>query len=763
MTGIPPSRQSRLSPITVATNSLDIMTTRRQFTGLLCGSGLLSLAGCVNGGSSANETPSGAPQITSAPQSTSVTPGQSITLRVEASGSNLAYQWRRNGVALDGATGSSLQVVATGADSGAQYTVVVSNSAGQMESAAAILTVNLVAGISLLAGGLGGTSLLEGNGVQARILQPENVAVSKDGVVYFTCGILCGKVSAVGDVSFLGNLPDITINGMACDSKGDLYLCGTGVGVIYKLANGAFLPFAGRFAPYPGGGFLDGAGQAALLKLPRSPAFDAQDNLYFIDGGNNAIRKVSSAGDVATLAGAPANLTLFDGKGSTAGFAAPTKLLVLNDGSLLVLDGTSWRKIMPDGTVSTLAGTAPAFSVLAGVEANALYTLYGNSVVKLALDGGTVSVAGSQAEAGYADGFKGSARFNGPGSLAMAPDGKLFVADKNNAMIRRVDPASGQVSSWAGAAPQPGHVDGEGAQARFADMGPSCVGGDGNVYVIDTVAKTLRKVTSTGTASTLFTDFPSDGGVAVDASGSFYGVRNRTIVKVAPSGEQQVLAGQPGVLGYADGAGAVASFAQPMGLVIDAQGNLLVGDSPDIAIRSVNINSNDVTYSYGTTIRKITPTGVVSTIAGIPGQVITRFGVFGTSIDLPNPDTAFELPRSLACSSDGRIWVLDKSGVRRIDTPGATPVWLLRSVLLTSMAYAVGSPGDVYVSRESTISKLSADGTLKVVVGVDESNRSGVQLGALPGRLGLVASIASGATDLLYACSENSVLRIQMS
>lgn len=722
-----------------------VATTRRQFTGLLCGSGLLTLAGC-GGGSDASATPAVAPQITLAPQSASVALGQSITLRVEASGSDLAYQWRRNGVALNGATGRSLLVTVSAADDGAQYTVLVSNSASQVESPVAILTLKPVGDISLLAGGLGGRSLLEGNGTQARLSLPVRVTVNKDGVMYLACWTVCGRVSAQGDTSFLGNfLGGYIPNDLACDSKGDVYASGLGH-PIYKLVNGVFSPFVGQNTPHDGG-FLDGVGQSAHLKSPAALAFDAQDNLYIIDAGNYAIRRITPAGVVSTLAGAPANVTMMDGKGSAAGFAGPSKLLVLNDGSLLVLDGTRWRKILSDGTVSTLAGTVPAITAVTGVDGSALYALLGSSVVKLGLDGSTVNVASSQSEYGYSD-------------LAMAPDGKLAVADGSNHMIHRIDPTTGQVSAWVGAAPKPGHVDGEGALARFADMGPSCLDPNGNVYVIDTMAKTLRKTTPTGSASTLFTDFPSDGGVAVDVNGYFYGVRNRAIIKVSPSGGQQVWAGQTGVLGYADGAGATASFARPMGLVFDAQGNLLVGDSPDKTIEG--FLSVYYTHTYGSTIRKITPAGVVSTIAGITGRVFSDRDLFpGSTTPRPDLDVTFIEPKALATDTTGRIWVLDQGGIRRIDAQGSTPVWLSREGG-SSMAYAVGSAGDVYVSRQNVISRLSADGTQTVVAGVNALYHDGVQLGALPGNLGQVTSIACGAANVLYACSENSVLRIQL-
>jgi len=715
--------------------------TRRQFTGLLCGSGLLTLTGCGGGGSAAS-TPSATPQITLAPQSASVAAGQAITLRVEASGSNLAYQWRRNGVALNGATSSSLQLTVTSTDDGARYTVLVSNSNGQAESTAAVLTVSPSGTISLLAGGLGGRSLLAGNGTQARLSVPVRVTVNKAGEMYMACWTVCGKVSAQGDVSFLGNfLGGYIPNDLACDSKGDLYASGLGH-PIYKLVNGVFSPFVGQ----SGSGFLDGVGQSAQLNGPAALAFDTQDNLYIIDAGNHAIRKVSPAGVVSTLAGSPSNVTLTDGKGSAAGFANPSKLLVLNDGSLLVLDGASWRKILSDGSVSTLAGTVPAITAVTGVDTNALYALLGNSVVKLALDGSTVNLASSQSEYGYSD-------------LAMASDGKLAVADGSNHMIHRIDPTTGQVSAWVGAAPKPGHVDGEGALARFADMGPSCVDQNGNVYVIDTLAKTLRKVTPSGSASTLFTDFPSDGGVAVDTSGHFYGVRNRAIIKVAPSGVQQVWAGQTGVLGYADGAGATASFARPMGLVFDAQGNLLVGDSPDQKTDGLSVY---YTYTYGSTIRKITPAGVVSTVAGITGRVFSDSDLSSSTTPFPNRDVTFIRPAALAMDPDGRLWVLDQAGVRRIDAQGSTPVWLSREGG-SSMAYAVGSSGAVYVARQNVISKLSADGTQTVLAGVNAPYHEGVQLGPLPGALAQVTSIACGAANVLYVGAENAVLRIQLN
>ena len=738
-------------------------TTRRQFTGLLCGSGLLTLAGCGGGDSDATATPVVAPQVTLAPQSVSVALGQSITLRVEASGSDLAYQWHRNGVTLNGATGSSLLVTVTPADDGAQYTVLVRNSAGQVKSTAATLTLKSNGVISLLAGGLGGSGMLEGRGAQARLPSLSQVVASKDGSVYFG-GHRTGKVSAQGDVTFLPDFgsPAFFL-GMACDSKGDLYAIDRGTHVIYKLVNGAYVPYAGASDPLVGG-FLDGVATAARLRLPQSPAFDSQDNLYFIDGDNHAVRKVAPDGTVSTVAGTPSNVTLVDGIGSAAGFASPRILLVLADNSLLVIDGNSWRKVLPDGTVSTLAGAVPSdVWTVQGTATDALYTLRGHSVVKLALDGSTTLVAGNTTDAGYVDGVGATARFNLLLSLSLSATGQLFVADNQNAMIRRINLATGEVSAWAGMAPQPGRVDGEGAQARFADMGPSCVDTNGNVYVVDTQAKTLRKIavagasSVTGVVSTLFANFPSEGDVAVDASGNFYGVRDRAIIKVLPSGAQQVFAGQPGVLGFADGLGNAASFARPRGLTLDSAGNLYVGDEPAVVPVSLSAYSN----TYGGTLRRITPGGLVSTLAGTPGRV-TSGSYYGPNLSFSEDASYFVGRVHLASDTGGAIWVSSDYGIRRVG--GA--VWILRNnhaVSGTDGACASDGSGGLWVADGKVIRKILPNGTSTVVAGVEDSRIVGVKLGALPGSLGPITSVAAASSNVLYCGSENAVVRIQLN
>ena len=146
--------------------------------------------------------------------------------------------------------------------------------------------------------------------------------------------------------------------------------------------------------------------------------------------------------------------------------------------------------------------------------------------------------------------------------MAVDGTGNVYVADSENSTLRKVTPA-GVVTTLAGTAGFPGSADGTGAAARFGFPAGVAVDGSGNVYVADTGNSTVRKVTPAGVVSTL--------------------------------------AGTAGSYGSADGTGAAARFNLPIGVAVDGSGNVYVADT------------------YNDTLRKVTPAGVVSTLAGTAG------------------------------------------------------------------------------------------------------------------------------------------------
>ncbi len=606
---------------------------------------------------------------------------------------------------------------------------------------------------------------------------------------YFVCNeeLRLSKISADGDAVYQTNLPFL-YSGMACDSQGVLYMTAPSLNSIWKLVETGtptFVLVAGA-----GAGFLDGAANTANLRSPARPVFDPQDNLYFLDRGNLAVRKLSPAGVVSTVAGSPSNTLAQDGQGQAAGFTQPRALALLPDGNLLVLDGKQLRKVTPGGAVSTLPAAVPptlADATLAVQDANTAYAISGHSIVQLALDGSSSTVAGAADQPGYTEGIGTDARFSNPGSAVLDKQGQLLVADKDNHVVRRLALPSRQTSPLVGRAPQPGYVDAQGDQARFSTMGPAAVDAAGNVYVVDTAQQTLRKITPAGQVSTVLRNFPASqiaipllgvrtiGILAVDPSGSvFYSVRDRTIIKMALDGSTQVLAGQAGVVGFSDGQGAQATFAQPMALALDPQGNLLVADGPVIQYIS-GFQYETYSYTYGTTIRKITPSGAVSTLVGTPGKTYTvssGFGsVQGSALDRLD---SFVAPLSMAFDASGNLYVADLKviGIRKVAPDGSVSLVQLKQTLADPpVLLAVSTTGSLYsvliiassVTSQAgvTVAKLESDGTSSTVVG--RFGSTGVQTGTLPGSLGSTTSgLVAGPGNTLYCCSENSVLRINL-
>ncbi|HWC77448.1 MAG TPA: NHL repeat-containing protein [Blastocatellia bacterium] len=149
-------------------------------------------------------------------------------------------------------------------------------------------------------------------------------------------------------------------------------------------------------------GFVDGASGAALFDTPCGVAVDGAGNIFVADTANDAIRKITPAGEVSTFAGGLHGRN--DGIGTEAEFNQPTGIAITHDGFLFVTDAASgrFRRISPEGHDTTYAG----------------------------------------AGAGFGNGIGSDARFNGPAGIAVDREGNLFVADARNYLIRKIAPGS---------------------------------------------------------------------------------------------------------------------------------------------------------------------------------------------------------------------------------------------------------------------------------------------------------------------------------
>jgi sugar lactone lactonase YvrE len=245
---------------------------------------------------------------------------------------------------------------------------------------------------------------------------------------------------------------------------------------------------------------------------------------------------------------------------------------------------------------------------------------YNNRIRKITATGIVSTLAGSST-AGFADGNGTAARFDHPRGVTADVQGNIYVADSWNHRIRKITPA-GVVSTVAGSTA--GNADGSGISAQFFYPGGMASDVQGNIYVADASNDRIRKITSAGVVSTL--------------AGSTYG--------------------------FADGSGTVAQFYNPSGVATDAQVNIYVADA-----------SNN-------RIRKITPAGVVSTIAGN-----STAGFADGNLTLAR----FSNPLDVATDTHGNIYVADgvNNRIREI-----SPAGVVSTLAGSTQGFADGSGSD---------------------------------------------------------------------
>jgi sugar lactone lactonase YvrE len=322
--------------------------------------------------------------------------------------------------------------------------------------------------------------------------------------------------------------------------------------------------------------------------------------------------------------------------------------------------------------------------------------------------------AGNPATAGTTNGNGTNAYFSGPLGVAVDISNNIYVADTGNNTIRKVD-ASGNVTTLAGSAGNPGESNGQGTNALFdGPIGPA-VDKAGNVYVADETGETIRKIDTSGNVTTLAgmantigsangngtnASFNSPSGVAVDSSGNVYVAdqANQTIRKIDTSGNVTTLAGMVLTAGSENGTGTNASFSSPTGIAVDGSNNIYVADFGNFMIRKIDTASN------------------VTTLAGSPGA-------YGNN-DSRGANAQFTYPCALAVDSAGNVYDVDEGNqdIRKIDT-SANVTTLAGSPGATGSANGVGNEARFYYPRGIAV---DSTGSLYVAGGGNNSIAKGV-------------------------------------
>lgn len=634
-----------------------------------------------------------------------------------------------------------------------------------------------------LAGLPGGLGNVDGAGEAARFCQPTSVAFDAAGNLYVadyynyavrkvapdgSVTTLAGCVGEPGSSDGVGSAARFDRPaGLAVDGAGTVYVADSGNHTVRKVSpDGAVSTLAGRAGE---AGSTDATGRDARFRSPMDVAVDGAGNVYVADAYNHVVRKITAAGAVSTLAGqvelkSGATVGGFaDGKGAAARFRTPRGVAVDGAGNVYVSDTENAliRKVLPDGTVRTLAGGAGSagyangtngvarFSNPQGLCVDASGNVFvadtGNLVIRRVSPSGLVSTV-----------TNGLARFPMPRDVAADKAGNLFVAD-NDSQVISVIAAKGGVSVRAGCASRHGGTDGAAGVARFSRPCGIAVDAQGWLTVADNFNQTLRRVSPAGVVTTLAgrvgamggTDgsgtnatFFWPSGLARDGAGNVYvaDAGNHTVRKVTPAGAVSTLAGSAGASGSADGAGGQARFSGPSDVACDLGGNAYVAD-----------RGNHV-------IRRVSPSGAVTTLAGAAGKSGRADGV--------GEAARFNNPSGVAVDALGNVYVADTGSqtVRKI-VPGGEVTTLAGCPGVRGSADGRGAvarfngpsdveadeAGNVYVVDRDNhlIRRLAPDGTVTTLGGLANAMTCADGLG-VAARFAQPSGLAIGAGGVLY-------------
>lgn len=525
--------------------------------------------------------------------------------------------------------------------------------------------------VTTLAGQVGVCGNQDGVGTAATLCGPSSIAVDKAGNVYVAevkRGARGSVANPIRRITPAGVVSTVTPKAsenprqsyvcvgcaledtyeavrLAVDSSGAIYAADTNDHVVRKFtADGQSTVLSGTVAGRNNGGFVDGAASAAKFGQIRAIAVDRADRLFVLDQfdtGFPAIRQIGGNGAVSSVLRAQSCDTSQPPSTSLPGtLCNATHMAISASNSFLVVERSE-----------------PGYGLASQTQLRS-YTLPGESTV----------LAGVGTVMGLVDGQGSAARFFRPAALAVGKSGTLYVGDSLNKTVRTVG-ADGTVRTL-------------GKICDISDQGNTCgldsmgIDGQGNLYVPDKPFG-IRKITPAGNVTLMAdlskTGFWLTGGIASDSAGNAYvtvsAYGGEAIYKVPPQGDVTLFAGNLNHSGYQDGQAGAALFSKLGNMTIDAAGNLYVVDMGN--------DSKQAAVTVGPTIRKITPAGVVTTLAGNPQVARGLADGAGTAAQF-TLGPLYEPTSSLAADAQGNVYVTDSvnSVIRKITPSGlvSTPI-----------------------------------------------------------------------------------------
>lgn len=621
--------------------------------------------------------------------------------------------------------------------------------------------------------------------------------------------------------------------GIAVDGSGTIYVADRDASVVRKIAGGIISTVAGNGAAgFSGDG---GPATAAQLNGPFGLALDSAGNLYIADTGNNCIRKISADGSIATVAGTGSLGFLGDGGAArNASFNRPEGVALDTAGNLYIADtfNNRIRKVTTDGNIATVAGSGneiyagdnnPAIGAGMGLPPDVAVDRFGNLFIAdfgggriREVSNGVIStVAGSGSGPPPVNGQEAvNLRFNGPTGVAVDATGAFYFAEgsigsgsgfgRGVSKIWQVS-SVGILSTLAGTGIP--DYSGDGGQASAAQLNsPTAVALDAqsNLYIADSLNHRIRKLTPAGTITTFVgtgvpgfaVDFglPAGAqlntpeGVTVDAAGNVYisDTLNSRIRQDAPGGNIFTIAGNGNASYFGDGGPAtLAAVNQPEGIAIDSSNNIYIADTLDNVVRKVNNSTITTLAGFGTPgysgdggaatsarlnrpsavavdtagnifvadtannrVRKIDPLGLITTVAG---NGSTAFGGDGG----PAADSSLSGPRGVAVDAGGNLYIAD-TGHNRIRK--VTPDGMIVTIAGNGTCCYSGDGGSAAVAQLNAPWGIWADARGSIYV-ADSGNNAIRMLQPISSGLS-ISAVTNAATNLTGAVAPGEVVVI---
>ena len=535
---------------------------------------------------------------------------------------------------------------------------------------------------------------------------------------------------------------------VAVDPEGNIFVADRGNELIRKISPD------GNVSTVAGGGQGVAGGPALLVELdqPRGLALDIEGNLYIIE--RHRILLLSPDGFVSVVAGGGGRSQI-DGPRGRAQFAGLHDIDVDDAGNLYVIDIDDWaatefvaiRKIDPDGVVTTLLHSDPRApdGLLVypnGIAVTGEGTIYvSNSgrhqIVALTPDGELLGIAGTGAE-GADDGLAGEATFYRPKSLDIAADGSFVVFDQDGTVIRRITPAEeglplGSIALAEGQGVP--RIEGVTVRAHARGFG---------LIPIDLVRA-------------------DDGTI-------YFGDNNDGVWRVTPGGRVASVAGANGK-GFANGTADEAEFSSPEGIVLDADGNIVLADYSNRALRQI---TPDGTVTTLLTFRKKPvllahdqdgSLLVVLSDGGSEGEILRIDADRSRSTIVPVP--SFDRIAGVGVSPDGELWVVGTAYLtgttiwRRTSNGDFTTVlettrgqWGgLFSIAARGVDFSADGMAYVTDNRYGRVLRVAPDGSVATVVDRRDFGGEGFRphgLVVAPGGRLFVTSGGSGAEGTIW-------------